>query len=441
LIKYFPLSLILKLLVVTWSIAPLGVTPMARGACGEANRESYIAIFIDRPIDDFETGAVLASSVIKAIDLAINRKVENVVFILDTPGGSVESVCRIAKAMAERSGKVRFHARVKRALSAGIWIALSCDEIWAEPDAVMGAAVAYARGQNDEISVDEKMNSALAAQLGAYMSAKGRPADLARAMVMRGAELWVTKQPDGRCLLSGSPPPQGSVGERIDSAETVLTMTGSEMARLGIAKPVSDMPISGPDGWQSDGLAHITLEETDRVFKLPWFKSAAANQWATRPAWGRNGNGQVDPSEWIFQTPPQDPYTIVLNIGERPPPPGASGRSIPLGYNIKAVSLSKAKRAWEQFQRSVNALCECDPLLLPLSGISNPSQALKDFEKRKLQTEAEWKRVSKAADDIYLNGSPFMSVLPFKAPSTRLQSAWNSELARLRNAASLEMRK
>ncbi len=452
-IKYFPLTLILKLLVVTWCVAPLGLTPMARGAGGEAGRQTYLEIFVDRPIDDIDEGAVLASSIVKAIDLAIDRKVDNVVFILDTPGGSVESVRHIAKAMADRSGKVRFHARVKRALSAGIWIALSCDEIWAEPEAVMGAAVAFSRGQNGEVSVDEKMNSAFAAQLGAYMSAKGRPADLARAMVMRGAELWATKQPDGRCLLSGSPPAQGSIAERLDSAETVLTLTGSEMVRLGIAKPTAAMPMSDPDGWKTDGLAHVALEETDRLFKPPWFKSAANNKWMSRNKYNQAWALEIRPFQFLFQEPPGDADTVVLEIGRRPVPPfGMSGpnvtdqaaqdtASFPVGYNKKAVSPAKAKRAWEQFQRSVATLCECDPLMLPLSGTNSPSQAVKDFETRKSQAESEWKRLSKAVEAIYLNGAPFMSVLPFKAPPTRLQSAWNSELARLRNAASLEMRK
>jgi len=434
------LSLAGRLAVAWCCFVPWALAAAAPGACCEAGRQGYLEIFVDRRIGNIEPGEVLASAVVKAIDLAIARKVENVVFVLDTPGGSVDSVRQIAKAMAERSGKVRFHARVKRALSAGIWIALSCDEIWTEPFAVMGAAVAYKSGPNGEASVDEKMNSALAAELGANMSAKGRPADLARAMIMRGAELWATRQPDGRYVLSGSPPAQGTAAERLDSAETVLTLTDSEMTRLGIAKPIGEMPMSGPEAWRSDGLAHIALEETDRLFKPPWFKSAVTNQWITPLPGG--GLSRVPTSNYLFQLPPEDAETVVLEIGDRPAPPGVPiMRSIPPGYNTKAVSPAKAKRAWEQFQRSVAVLCECDPLLLSLSVDVSPPQVLKDFEKRKLQAESEWKRVSKAAEAIYLNGSPFMSLVPFKAPPQRLRSAWESELARLRDAAASDKAK
>jgi hypothetical protein len=402
-------------------------TAMAHGeqvaAPGLAPR--YLEIHIDRPIGSGPSldgrWPLWSQPVIKTIDLAISRGVEHVVFVLDTPGGSVVEVRAIAHAISERSGKVRFHAYVRKALSAGIWIALTCDDIWVEPNATIGAAVAYSRGRGTgEISVDEKLNSALAAELGALIQSKGRCPDIPRAMISMGAELWTALDTDGNRVFSGSPPQSGKEIRRLDSADTVLTLTGPEMEALGIAKAVSGVTqLAHKQGWARDSHAFFVIEQLDCCFKSPWVKAGVIDGSLRRK---RTSLRQDSLEFYLFQEPPEDPSTLVLRVGDALPDVN------------KKPNFAAANRAWEQIVRAVAVLYERDPLLLSLADKATPDARLKEFAKRKSECTAAWQRISNSFKKIRESGWPTMSGEAGGIAMARIQTEWKALEAQLGEA-------
>lgn len=142
-------------------------------------------------------------------------------FVLDmeTPGGSVEAAMKNMDAL--QKAKVPTFTYVNdRALSAGALIALATQKIYMAPTAVIGAAApVLATGGDLPETMTDKTVSMLAATARAAAQKNGHNAEVAEAFVNKEKELKI-----------------GDVV--IDSADSLLTLSAEEAARLYDGKPL-----------------------------------------------------------------------------------------------------------------------------------------------------------------------------------------------------------
>lgn len=110
-----------------------------------------------------------------------HREEELLVLELNTLGGRLDSAIEIRDALlATRATTLCFvHPR---AISAGALITLACDVVAVSAGAMIGAATPVQVGDGDP-KVDEKVASYMRQEMATTASAKGRPAEVARAMV------------------------------------------------------------------------------------------------------------------------------------------------------------------------------------------------------------------------------------------------------------------
>ncbi len=140
------------------------------------------------PLKDVpDVGAVewgLASFVHRALQEAEREGAQAIVFEIDTFGGRVDAMLFMQDLILK--SPLRSVAFVNsKAWSAGVFLALSCETIAMAPDGTVGAAEPRGGGQEDAVSPDPKIVSAIRAQIEALAEARGRDPLLFAAMVDR----------------------------------------------------------------------------------------------------------------------------------------------------------------------------------------------------------------------------------------------------------------
>lgn len=143
---------------------------------GSASAVSYV-INIEGEID-----LPLAAYVEDGLARAEAEGASGVVFWIDTPGGRVDAAMRISDAVL--NAPLPTLAVVKNAFSAGALIALSAEQIAMLPGSEIGAALPITvTPVTEPTAADRKTISALKAKFRAVAEARGRPVELAEAMV------------------------------------------------------------------------------------------------------------------------------------------------------------------------------------------------------------------------------------------------------------------
>lgn len=236
-------------------------------AAASSSAEQYLRI----PIEGAIGGEVFAKGVDRALKHAQRKRIARVVFDIDTPGGSVGEATDIAnaitahrQAMAERGIEPEIIAFVRHAISAGIWIAFSCDRIFIVDGGSIGGAVAYTRDHSTgDAEVDAKMNSILAADVASLAESNGYPAPVVKAMMIMAEECWAWPAGSGEVHISSEKPRDDDAARKawkVDGSSTVLTLKSDEAVRLGIAEVVRGGvdalgPAMGLTAWSSAGPA------------------------------------------------------------------------------------------------------------------------------------------------------------------------------------------
>ncbi len=124
----------------------------------------------------------LAAYVEDALVRAEREGASGVVLWIDTPGGRVDAAMRISDAVLQ--APLPTLAVVKNAFSAGALIALSAEQVAMLPGSEIGAALPIVVTPVTEPSAaDRKFISALKGKFRAVAEARGRPVELAEAMV------------------------------------------------------------------------------------------------------------------------------------------------------------------------------------------------------------------------------------------------------------------
>lgn len=184
--------------------------------------------------------------------MAKAQRIMHVVFEIDTDGGYVDSAQQIQEVMNEHGRGLTYHAVVKKAVSAGIWITFACDHIYVMNDAVIGGALVYQLSKTGNVAVDAKMNSVLAATLAATAERQGFSADVIRAMILAESELYVAR--DGQKVIFSSAPQREGDRPLVRRGE-VLTLTAAQAVDFGIAKHINSPDNLGKmlalPGWTS----------------------------------------------------------------------------------------------------------------------------------------------------------------------------------------------
>ena len=137
---------------------------------------------------DGEIGRGTVSYLRQGLSEAEEAGASTVVIVFSTPGGYLDSA--VASRDAILDTKVPTIAYVDReAYSAGALLAIACEEIYFAPGGVMGAAtpVYFDAGKMEE--APEKIVSATRKLFAAAAEARGRPSDVAEAMVDRDVEI------------------------------------------------------------------------------------------------------------------------------------------------------------------------------------------------------------------------------------------------------------
>jgi len=200
----------------------------ARPTRADEPRTEYLVV----PIRGVFGEQVGPQGVRDVINHAMRRDIEHIVFEIDSPGGQVWAAEEISTVMSERPASLKCYALIDDAISAAIWVALGCDEIFIRPDGTIGGAVAYSQNYSTgAVEVDAKLNSILAAKLEGVSSRNGHAPEIARAMVVYEDSLYAERDDDGSYRFSNNRLPDA---EKLDDENTVLTLTGAQVAEYGL---------------------------------------------------------------------------------------------------------------------------------------------------------------------------------------------------------------
>lgn len=177
-----------------------------------------------------------------AVEKAEKASIKTIILEIHSPGGFVRTEDDIIAKILEAQGRgVTFVALIDRdAGSAAALIALACRRIYATPAAKLGAAVtvlsgpsgsmSWAKAMKDDPELAAKYESFNAALHTEAAESNARCVCVSMAMRQMAAELWWSP-------TSGlSATKQGDSTEQVDSKTTVLTLTATQIQRLGIGE-------------------------------------------------------------------------------------------------------------------------------------------------------------------------------------------------------------
>ena len=217
------------------------------------------------------------SLVRRSIDEAEARSTP-LVIELDTPGGNVELMWKIARAIdrAKRDGLQVVAFVDNHALSAGALIALACDLIYMSPQGTIGAALPIVSAPMPmPQAVDEKFLSAFRSEFRAWAEAHGRSGALAEGMVDPKVEVLLIEQDGLERVVTGKEWDDLRAGEQpvrristIADSETLVALSANEAQRYrlidGIAESLEQlvvvklsMPAASPVRMEATGAEQL----------------------------------------------------------------------------------------------------------------------------------------------------------------------------------------
>ncbi len=191
-----------------------------------------------------ELSAASLSLLRRAIDAAKGEK-RVVILELDTPGGEVTLMWKIARAIdaARNDHDLEFIAFVnEQALSAGSLIAMSCGEIHMSPGARIGAATPITIGMQGIEKAEEKFLSAFRAEWRAWAERHRRPPALAEGMVDENVEVLLVEVDGMRRIVNGTEwddlrarGEQVTLVRTIADDQTLVALTAAEALEYGFS--------------------------------------------------------------------------------------------------------------------------------------------------------------------------------------------------------------
>ncbi len=236
--------------------------------------------YLEVPLEGGFGTEIFPIGVSEALNQAKRRGVQHIVFRINSDGGYIWAAEDIARIMEENEDAFTYHALIEKAISASIWVALSCDTMHMTPGATIGAAVVYTRDSTSgNTEVDAKFNSAMAAKVAARAEKHGHNIALVRAMMIGESEAYAWKDESGEWCVGAERPKLAKVDSlrTLDDRDTVLTLTAQEADELGFAKLVQESELEairerlGIEQWRGSGRAGANEMEQARKKAQPIF--------------------------------------------------------------------------------------------------------------------------------------------------------------------------
>lgn len=174
------------------------------------------------------------------------------IFEVDSPGGMLEPCLRLAEIFAEcEDRKVRTIAWIpRRAISGGAIVSFGCDEVYMQPDALIGDAQPIEVRPGEAFArVPEKILSKVVQDMKVIAERKNRPVALLQAMVDKDLEVFkCTDRKTGEIAYLSDleivqEPDRWNKGALVpeSKADMILTVTGRRAHELQLAEaPVKD---------------------------------------------------------------------------------------------------------------------------------------------------------------------------------------------------------
>ena len=178
------------------ALYPLAIAQEEAPSGGERDNRYVVICTLDGEVDE-----AMAVFVERVVDYA--EGAEGAVFIIETPGGRVDTGLEITKSI-RHAGKfcptIAYITDGFSATSAGALVAYACKHIVMTPGGTIGAASPILITPEGPLPGDEKTVSFLRAKFGALAEANGHNPDIAMAMVDKDIELRAFKI-DGKVIV------------------------------------------------------------------------------------------------------------------------------------------------------------------------------------------------------------------------------------------------
>lgn len=210
--------------------------------------------FLTIPLNGTFGEDIFPKGVETALDWAIKKKVKQIVFTIDSPGGQVWAAESIRDMIKAREDKITCHIVIKNAISASIWVAFMCDKIAILPGGTFGGAVAFSINSTGNAEVNEKMNSIIASKLATDAERKGHSGQLVKAMILTKESLYAVRKGGDPWELVRDKPDQadGTVVETLSDGTRVVTLTTEQVNKYGIGTKISKNEDTAIAEWLGD---------------------------------------------------------------------------------------------------------------------------------------------------------------------------------------------
>ena len=166
------------------------------------------------------------------LETAKEAGIEHIVFEIRSPGGLVDEAQQIAAYMKEHDEDYTYHAFIHSSISAAIWIAFSCDDIFMSEGGTIGGALTYSMGSAGDARVDEKINSIFAAEVAALADTKGYASALVRGMMEPQAGVYLETIDEQPRFSTSQPGGTHEVVKRPN--DPVITLTRDQAVRFAL---------------------------------------------------------------------------------------------------------------------------------------------------------------------------------------------------------------
>lgn len=222
-----------------------------------------------------QQGTMIDDGILVLVNRAIAEAegAEAIIFVIDTPGGRLDSAIEITKSIMDAPCKTIAYIEGTGAISAGALISYACDEITMAPGSNIGASqVVYFTGEG-MTPAGEKETSFLRSKFASLGEEKGHNPDIGMAMVDKDIELIAVPREEGgydvyatNAGQSGGSNSSGAVTEIVENIEksTELDLKPLKDLLESIAGDSEEGPTAGEQAVQAaiqSGLAgtHIVV--------------------------------------------------------------------------------------------------------------------------------------------------------------------------------------
>lgn len=195
------------------------------------------------PDGDFVVVCEISGEINDGVSVVVQRAVreargaKGLVFVIDTPGGRVDSAIDITEHILSATCPTVAYITGMGAISAGAIISYACDTMVMAPASNIGASTPVALGVETTKAMDEKSNSFVRAKYRALGEAKGHNPLLGEAMVDAEIELRGYRDSDGNYVIF----------KVVDNQAVESSAVGGGDRERKPATPTGPLPMATPD--------------------------------------------------------------------------------------------------------------------------------------------------------------------------------------------------